>query len=314
MTGAVGIGWRRHARIATEVAGLFLALVIADRWLTGATAFAGVEPNPLWVPVVAMALAYGTGLGIVAASLATAYWLWAIPGPSGGDYLDRLLRLSLTPLLWFVSAGVIGEVTLARARRVAWLSRRAAIADRNIGRLGDAIEELGRTNRTLQVRIAAEGATTGFVVATAARLAAANPATRRAAIVELVQQATGTGDFTCYLTAPDGGARAWLRGPTATGRPEALPAALAAIVGKRGGTLHVGRRADRVPLEGMGVAALPLKSEGEMIGVLVLHSLPFEALDVHRRAGLAEVGDWLALLLEEAPRGIPRSGGVGLVA
>ncbi len=83
---------------------------------------------------------------------------------------------------------------------------------------------------------------------------------------------------------------------------------------KRGGMLHVGRRADRVPLEGLGVAALPLATAGEMLGVLVLHSLPFDALDVHRRAGLDEVAGWLALLLAEAPRGIPRSGGVGLVA
>ena len=45
-------------------------LVAIDRWLTGGTGFAQVQPNPYWLPVLAMALAYGTGPGVLAAALA----------------------------------------------------------------------------------------------------------------------------------------------------------------------------------------------------------------------------------------------------
>ena len=306
--------WRRPARIAAELGALFVALILLDRLFAGGTAFAAVAPNPLWVPVIAMALAYGTGTGVVAAALASAYWIRFAPLPHDGDRLDWLFRLSLPPLLWFVAAGIIGEVTLARARRVAWLRRRSTAADRNLARLSEAIERLARTNRALQVRIVGDGATTGHIVATAARLASTDLAARRGAIGELVACSTGTDDFTCYLNAADGGARAWLRGAAVDPRPDALPNTLVAIRRKRSGILHVGRRADRVPLESLGVAAVPLTAHGEMIGALVLHSLPFERLDAHGLATLTEIGGWLALLLAEAPRGLQRGSNVGLVA
>ena len=118
------------------------------------------------------------------------------------------------------------------------------------------------------------------------------------------------------MIAGDGGARAWLRGAAAGGRPDALSDTLVALLRRRGAALHVGRRADRVPLEGVGVAAIPLvrTPDGETTGVLVLHTLAFDALDVHGLATLTETGAWLSIVLDEAPRGIQRAGGVGLVA
>ena len=106
---------RRNARMAAEVAIFFALLVVADRWLTGGHAFTGVQPNPLWLPVLVFAMAYGTGTGVVAAALASAYWWYgARASVTDADYLDRLLHLSLPALMWFVAAGVVGEVTLNR--------------------------------------------------------------------------------------------------------------------------------------------------------------------------------------------------------
>ncbi|MGJ3626643.1 hypothetical protein AB5I41_06885 [Sphingomonas sp. MMS24-JH45] len=156
--------------------------------------------------MIAMALAYGTGLGVTAAALASGYWLWAAPAPVTGDDLDRLLHALLPPLMWFVAAVAIGEVTLARGRQIAWLLRKAGKAQQNVKRLALAIDELDAVNRALQVRLAADRTTTGHIVATAARLGAIDPAERRAAMALLVAQAAGTEDFTCYLVAPDGGA------------------------------------------------------------------------------------------------------------
>lgn len=307
--------WRGPARIAAETVVLFALLIAADRLWLGGHAFAGASPNPLWLPVLVLALAYGTGAGIVAAAVAGAYWLHGAAALAGtGDYLDRLLHLSLPPLMWFVGAGVVGEVTLARARRTAWLGRRADNGQRDLRRLGVQLDELSRTNRALQVRLATGAGTTGHVVALASGLGARDPAERREAICGLIAEAAGTRDFSCYLPSPDGGARAWLRGADAGTRPEALAESLMAIIRKRAGVLHVGRRADRVPLQGVGVAAVPLRLAGdqESVGVLVLHDLPFAALDTFGLAALAEIGAWLAPLLGEGPR-VAR-GGVGLVA
>lgn len=304
-------------RIVAEVALFFAMLVAIDLRLTGGLAFTGVAPNPLWLPVLMFAMAYGTGVGVIAAALASAYWIYGARATvTDADYLDRLLHLSLPALMWFVAAGVVGEVTLSRVRRAGWLRRRGDAAQRDLSRLGVIVGDLSATNRALQVRLATERGNTGQIVAMAAGLSAIDPAARREAICALVTEASGTSDYTCYLSAPDGQARAWLRGAGATARPQALGEPLLGILRKRAEIVHVGRRRDRVPLQGLGVAALPLWREGhaDMIGVLVFHDLPFRALDAYGLAALGEIGAWLAPLLGEALRIAPQAGGVGLVA
>lgn len=295
MTGRIS----RIARIAAELAVGFGALVLIDRYIGHGNAFADIQPNPLWLPVLVMALAYGTLPALAAAGIASGLWL--LHAGSGGaerDYLDHLLHLSLPPLLWFVAAVTIGEVTILRVGRYRLLDRRAGIAQRNVARLTDAFHRLARTNRALQVEVATDARTLGHIVATATRLSAVEPTERRAALAALIAMAARSEDFTCYRFAGAEG-RAWLRGASAMARPDILPDALALQVRRRGGAIHVGRRGDRVVLDGIGVIALPLaeRDGGAVVGCLVIHGLPFTALGAHALAEMAEIGGWLAPLI-----------------
>ncbi|MCU6454545.1 hypothetical protein LPN01_10700 [Sphingomonas sp. A2-49] len=309
--------WRRPIRIALELAIGFALLAGADRWLTGGSGFAGVQPNPYWIPVLVMALAYGTGPGVIAAGIAAALWLAHVHDGSGErDYLDHLFHLSLPPLLWFVAAVAVGEVTTIRLARHARLDRRGRIAMRNVARMTEAFDSLSRTNRRLQVRIATDGATIGHVVDVAARLAAPDAAVRRTAMIALVAIAARTDDFTCYRIAGSE-ARAWLRSDQATARRDALPVALIDRLVRRRGLVHVARRADRPALEGIGVVAVPLAdaATGALAGCLVLHSMPFAALDAGRVADLGEIAGWLTPLLADPGIAAPRAvGPAGMVA
>lgn len=297
---------RPRARKLIELLAMFAALALLASVLTHGHGFAGMQPHPLWIPVLAMALAYGTGAGVAAATMATAWWLVEAQGIAGrGDYLDRLLHLSLPPLMWFVAAAVVGEVTLARTRRRERQSRKLAAARHDLARLGTAIEELTRTNRALQVQIATDERTTGHIIAAAARLATPDAAARRAALAELIARAAGSADFTCYLVAADRTARVWLTGAADTRRAATLPEALVGVIANRHEVLHVARRRDRTPLDGIGVAAVPLyhPGGGEMIGCLVLHALPFAAFHAQALAELNRIGAWLAPIAAEAQRG-----------
>jgi hypothetical protein len=132
--------------------------------------------------------------------------LWLLHAHENGgerDYLDHLFHLSLPPLLWFVAAVAIGEVTILRTNRHARLERRDRVARRNLARMTEAFDALSRTNRRLQVQIATESATLGHVIDTATRLSSADPADRREAIVRLTALAARTEDFTCYRIAGD---------------------------------------------------------------------------------------------------------------
>lgn len=316
MTPAPPSALRRIARIAVEMALGFAALLAVDWWATGGTGFAGIQPNPFWLPVVVMALAYGTGPGVIAATIASGLWLaHAHEGAGERDYLDHLFHLSLPPLLWFVAAVAIGEVTMLRTHRHARLERRGRIARRNVARMTEAFDALSRTNRRLQVQIATESATLGHVIDTATRLSAAAPADRREAIIRLIALSARTEDFTCYRIVGNE-ARAWLRAAQAAVRRDVLPVALIERLLRRRSIIHVARRSDRAALEGVGVAAIPLcdPATNELVGCLVLHALPFAALTASRVAELSEIGAWLTPLLAD-PRGAPRAARpAGLVA
>lgn len=301
--------WRRPVRIAVELALGFAALVALDWWLTGGTGFAAIQPSPYWLPVLVMALAYGTAPGVIAAAIASGLWLLHAHENGGErDYLDHLFHLSLPPLLWFVTAVAIGEVTILRTNRHARLERRDRVARRNVARMTEAFDALSRTNRRLQVQIATESATLGHVIDTATRLSSADPADRREAIVRLTALAARTEDFTCYRITGDE-ARAWLRGAQAAVRRDVLPTALIERLLRRRGILHVARRSNRAALEGIGVAAVPLcdPATDDLVGCLILHALPFAALNASRVAELAEVGTWLTPLLADASRAAQRS-------
>ncbi|RXD04954.1 hypothetical protein EQZ23_07430 [Sphingomonas sp. UV9] len=309
--------WRRPARVAAEMAIAFAALIALDWWLTDGTGFAGVQPNPYWLPILTMALAYGTGPGVVAAAIASALWLAHVhDDPGERDYLDHLFHLSLQPLMWFVVAGIIGEVTIMRTGRHDRLAKRGRVATRNLARLTEAFATLSKTNRLLQVQIATEANTVGHAIETATRLSSPDPAVRRSAIGELVALAARTADFTCYRVT-GGEARAWLRGPVTTGRRDVLPAPLMARIVRQKRIVHVARPSDRPVLDGIGVAAiaLPDQNTGEIVGCLVLHTLSFEALNASRTAELAEIAAWLAPLLADLPHANRQSvRSAGLVA
>lgn len=295
------LDWRRMLRIALEMGVGFGALALFDMGLTGGTGFLSIEPNPFWLPVLVMALAYGTGPALVAAVLASAVWITNVTEmPGAGDYFDHLFRVSVQPLLWFVAAVGIGEVTMLRIARHARLEKRCGTATRNVARLTDAFDGLSRTNRTLQVQVATDERTMGHVIATATQLAASEPAARRDAVIHLIAMAVRTEDFTCYRLVGNV-ARAWLRGGAAIGRRDVTPAILLDRLRLRHGVVHAARQADRTALDGVGVAAIPLQHDGtgELLGCLVLHSLAFDALGPHRLAELTEIGDWLTPLLAD---------------
>jgi hypothetical protein len=299
---------RRGIRVLVEIAIVFALLAVIDHALTGGTGFADIRPSPYWMPVLVMALVYGTGAGVIAAAVASILWLVAAHGDGQArDYLDTLLHLSLPPLLWGVAAVSIGEVTLLRKRRQARAERRATQAIRDMARMTDAHDRLTRTNRILQRKVAGDPRTLGHVVATATRLSAVDPAARHEAMAELIELAAASDDFTCYRLGPDG-AHGWLRGRGvqghSLGRPDTLPPAMVAALADNPRIRHVARRSDREWLAGLGVAAVPLTdAPGAVRGLLLFHTIPIESFNAHRMAELAEIAGWLGPLLFDQGQG-----------
>ncbi|MFC3174627.1 hypothetical protein ACFOD9_10220 [Novosphingobium bradum] len=228
-------------RKLAELAVMFALLLAIDRWALAGDLFAGIAPSPLWVPVLAMAIAYGAGMGLVAAILAAGIWAMAPHPPGPGDHLEAVLRLSIEPMLWIVAAMIIGELTSHRLDRLRRLHRRCGRREAELGQLAEAVDQLGRINRSLQVRIATEERSVGEAIAMALDLVDRGAARQMRAIERLVALAAQTGDFAFY-TAEGSRFVARFRGPDAAARPAALSwEELASVVAASAGPIDFGK-------------------------------------------------------------------------
>lgn len=292
-------------RIAAELALMFAVLYAFDRW-TGSTGFAQVNPNPYWLPVLAASLAYGAGPGFAAALIASALWMIAGHPPLalGEDPFDRLIALTMPPVLWVAGSALIGEVTSLRLKRLERRHARGEALDRNIRLLIGRYRKLAHTNRELQVRIAASDRGVSAALAEATMLIDADPIAYARVLVRLIAIAADSENFTLYIADPSGSHR-FAAGAAATRAPEQLPEPLLAAMGEDHRVRHVGEADDRPLLGDVGILALPLAApSGALNGVLVIHDLPLDRLTRPSVAALADVAAWLAPLLA---RGLPAS-------
>ena len=103
---------RRWTGWAVELAVIFVVILTADVALRPSMALLEVTPHIFWIPVLAMALLYGTVAGIIAAGAAAAIaWWHGWPAlPADADYYSTLLEAGKEPVLWLLGALAIGSV------------------------------------------------------------------------------------------------------------------------------------------------------------------------------------------------------------
>lgn len=254
---------------------LFAALMAIDQGLLHGDAFSDLNPNPYWLPVLVMAIAYGTGMGLVAGAIASLIWFsWSNVWPGPADHLEQQLRLSIQPLLWMVTALIVGEVTASRRNRMAEQQRQHDAMDRNWKKLAEVIARLTDTNRRLQVRIATEQRTVIHAIAAGLGLSEPDPERQIDAIARMIALAAETEDFTFYDVR---GAQVVARfgGRATSGQPTDITKSMlvqAMLAGPR--IVQGDDPADQAMLAQIGSIALPIVGAGEQLaGIIIIHSI-----------------------------------------
>lgn len=273
-------------RMTAEMALLFGILLAIEHLLMPGRGFAEVEPHPYWIPVLAMAVCYGSGMGLAAAVVASALWFAAPHEVRGGDHLEAMLSLSVLPMLWIIVALAAGELTTSRRETGDQHERRIAELEDDNRELGLAVEHLAETNRCLQIRIVTEEHTVGQAIADALDLVNADPAHKLHGVERLVALAAQTEDFTFYAAQ---GHRfvTRFRGLVANRPDELHPDELAELVGS--------------PLTRTqpGMLSLPVFAEDDedsLVGLLVINDLPDSYLTASKIAELRHVAQSLSQL------------------
>lgn len=280
-------GMPTRIRMALETVAFFAVLMAVDHTLLSGHAFAELEPNPYWLPVLTLSVCYGSGMGLAAALTATAIWVLAPHSAPGGDHLQLMLSISILPMLWVIVALIVGELTTSRLEAIQRLQRVRTRHKEELRELAGTVEHLAETNRALQVRIATEEHTVGRAIAAAVDLVEEDPLRQAHGLERLVALSAQSEDFIYYTGVGDRFV-ARFRGHAAAHRPDALSGTeLAEVLAQS--------RARPTPAEVTPAApvllALPVHCPHEQVlaGLLVINNLCPSELTTSKQAELAQV-------------------------
>ena len=140
-----------------EIAAFFVLAMAADYFLFGADRFASVQPHPFWAIVLLAAAQYGSAEALFAAAVATALVLTEMPEQGfDEDFNAWLLRVTITPALWFLAALVLGEIHDGDRRERDRIAEHLKTARKEAQAITDAYERLAQIKGELDARVAGQ--------------------------------------------------------------------------------------------------------------------------------------------------------------
>lgn len=128
--------------------------------------FFGVSPHPYWILIVLMSAQYGTNEGLTAALIGTII-LELGPLPPRNILQDKseyFFLLAKTPLMWFVTSVILGELRMKHMQERDQLRAAALEANEKQAKIADSYTSLKKIKERLEMRVASEMQTTLMVI------------------------------------------------------------------------------------------------------------------------------------------------------
>ncbi|MBP2300615.1 GAF domain-containing protein [Azospirillum picis] len=290
---------------------LFFGVALGlDLYLGAGTRFEGVQPHPFWIPVLLLAIQYGTNEGVLAALVATAALrLGNVPDAGiNQDLYDHLFTLTREPILWLVSAVMIGELRMRQLRERADLRAGLEAARREAEAIARSYRSLKSVKETLETRVAGQLRTVLTLYQAAKAIDRLDEGEVMLGVADLVRSVMKPEKFSLFLlnndvlesVANDG----WDEERDAYARWFDNGSAIFQTVIGRQRLLCVNRPEDERILGGEGMLAGPLISgdTGEVVGMLKIESLGFTDLSVNTVENFRILCDWIGTAMAKARR------------
>ncbi len=289
---------------------MFLGVALAlDRIFFDGTRFLSAPQHPFWIVVLLVSVQYGTNAGLLAA-LASSVALLAgnlPPQALGQDRFTWLFHASQLPLLWFISAVVLGELRMRQIRERAALARELEETARRERVLAEGYKRLSALKDALETRVAGQLRTAVGMYESARAIEKLDPSEVLLGVANLIRSVMNPEKFSVYLlrngslelavedgwAKEDGYARQYL----------AATAVFQEIVGRQR-VLTVANPDDLMTLAGAGVIASPIvvPDTGRVAGMLKIEKLGFLDLNFSNVQTLKLLCQWIGAAYENAVR------------
>ncbi|WP_395452189.1 GAF domain-containing protein (plasmid) [Azospirillum melinis] len=288
---------------------LFFGVALGlDGWLGAGLRFEGVQPHPFWIPVLLLAIQYGTNEGVLAALVASAALrLGNMPDAGiGQDLYDHLFTLTREPILWLVAAVLFGELRMRQLREREDLRAGLATARQEAEAIARSYRALKSVKESLETRVAGQLRTVFTLYQAAKSIDHLDEGEVMLGIADLVRTVMKPEKFSLFLLNND-----VLESVTNEGWDDETDSyarwfdsgtPLFQTVIARQRQLCVNRADDERVLAGEGVMAGPLISAdtGEVLGMVKIESLGFTDLSVNTVENFRILCEWIGTAMAKA--------------
>lgn len=302
--------WGLRASAVLEMGLFFLVMLTLNLVGIDGHRFWDVEPHPYWIIVLLMSVRYGTAEGVIAAIVASAVLLLGGDVPQqqlDEDMYAYMFQLSLRPVLWLLTAVVLGEIRQRQLKEQEDLREALAHAQEREEKIAESYAWVREQKQALELRIAGQFRSVLDVYKAAKSIEKLDPKDVTAGIEDLVVAVLHPTKFSLFRVNNEGLHASLMHGWASedsfarhfeTTHPLYQQMTAHSSIACAANEEHARVLAG----EGVLAGALVDDSTGKMIGMLKIEAMAFTQLSLSTLEAFRSVCEWVAMALLHAEK------------
>jgi len=280
---------------------IFFLIMLLIAFLSGTPInFFTISPHPFWIIVLLISTQYGTVEGLLAAVIATCFFLIGpLPPPNIlEDPFERFFFLSKTPILWFITAVVLGELRLKQLREMAALKEQAVLDQEKEKSIATAYNSLKAVKERLEIQVAAELPPALIAIGDFRKISQHKKEEMVQGALHLIQTLFRPEQCSIYFLEGNelkyAGNSGWKkRAEYSETLSESSSLFQEIVQHKREVSIRTG---DPLILGKEGLLAVPIVTpDSKVVGMIKIEEIPFHKLNIELLEALKELGKWIGL-------------------
>jgi hypothetical protein len=290
-----------------EALGLLVILTVIDAIFLHGTRFWGVNPHPFWIVILLISVQYGAAEGLLAAALATMFYLVGnIPAQGEGvSHYDWLYAVCINPILWFVVGWILGELRQRHIRERNHLIREVEESQQREDLISDSYKFVKNRKEALEVQVSGQLSSSIEAYRAAKAVETLDPKSVMRGVEQLVKSVLGAQKFSLFifhdnkLTATI--VHGWSPDDSYAQEIDSFSPLYQAVIGQQE-MLVVANEQHEVALDGQGIMAGPIVDgeKGNIVGMLKVEQMDFVSLSLNTVETFRSLTEWIGTALINA--------------